>query len=201
MSFKSISFAVCGLIATLATADADEAYRNYGATELATAPVVAPAVPAVVSESTTTISGGSAIATVAFGHRRHCCGYGVGGYGVGGYGGGGYGVTYGGYGGGFPALYNAYSTYQPTYYPRYYSGYYGAYNVGSYPYVTPNPYGYYPNGAIWGSSGPTYMRPFPVWGSPSGIYDYRYQGWGSYGWGGWGGTGPAGWGYQGGFYW
>jgi len=119
---------------------------------------------------------------VAFGHhRRACCG-----------------------GADFSAAFNAYSTYQPGFYPRYaagYGGYYGANYAAGYYYATPNPYGYYPNGMVWGSSGPTYGRPFPVWGSPSGIYDYRYQGWGSYGWGGWGGTGPAGWGYQGGFYW
>ncbi|MGC3967045.1 MAG: hypothetical protein QM775_06630 [Pirellulales bacterium] len=95
-----------------------------------------------------------------------------------------------------PAVYNAYSTYQPyTNYSSYYPG------SGNYAYMTPNPYGYYQNGWIWGSSGSTYGRPFPVWNSPSGVYDYRYLGWGGYGWGGWGGTGPAGWGYQGGFYW
>jgi len=119
---------------------------------------------------------------VAFGHsRRGCCG------------------------GNFAAAYAAYSTYQPAYYSSFYGhgampGYvYG--NGAPWVYNTPNPYGYYQNGQVWGSSGPTYAGPFPVWNSPSGYYGYRYNGWGSYGWGGWGGTGPAGWGYQGGFYW
>lgn len=192
MALKSPSYFVLGLILCVAgqAVRGDEALRNYGATNLTTtpAPLVSPPEPVVVAGSSTTISGDPAAATVAFGHRRHCCGY-------------------GGYGGaGFPALYNAYTTYQPSYYPRYYTGYYGAYNATNFAYATPNPYGYYPNGWLWGSSGPTYSRPFPVWDSPSGIYDYRYRGWGSYGWsgngpGGWTGTGPAGWGYQGGFYW
>lgn len=128
-------------------------------------------------------AGNSAAPTmVAFGHhRRGCCG-----------------ANAGYYGGGLtPGLYNAYSTYQP--YAAYTSFYPGS--AGRYVYMTPNPYGYYQNGWIWGSSGSTYGRPFPVWDSPSGRYDYRYLGWGGYGWGGWGGTGPAGWGYQGGFYW
>lgn len=114
-------------------------------------------------------------------------------------------------------VYRSYTTYQPNYYGAGYgigygnagygwNGYTGAAPYGvnynpAYVYASPNPYGYYPNGAIWGSSGPHYGRPFPVWNSPSGYYGYRYNGWGSYGWGGWGGTGPAGWGYQGGFYW
>jgi hypothetical protein len=180
------ALAACLFSSAVGTAvSADDFARNLGATDLTTTPepIASPPVPTVVAGSSTTISGDPAVATVAFGHRRHCCGYG------------------GGYVGGFPALYNAYTTYQPSFYPRYYSGYYGAYNVGNYNYMTPNPYGYYQNGWVWGSSGPTYTRPFPVWNSPSGIYDYRYLGWGSYGWGGWGGTGPAGWGYQGGFYW
>jgi hypothetical protein len=174
---------------------ADEAMRNYGATNVSG---VAPA--------------GSSLPTyVAFGHhRRGCCG------------GSSYGAYYGGYGLN-SGLYNAYSTYQPggalgysSYYPGtaaaqlgaygfggvYGNGYYGAAGPGVGRYIeTPNPYGYYQNGQIWGSSGPTYARPTPVWDSPSGVYGYRYNGWGSYGWGGWGGTGPAGWGYQGGFYW
>ncbi len=153
--------AICVLLATGSTAaSADDAIRNYGATA--------------------TVEAEAPVATLAFGHRRHCCG-GDGGYSA--------------------ATLDAYSTYQPAYYPRYagYGDTYGA-NYGS-GYLTPNPYGYYQNGAIWGSSGPTYRGPYPVWNSPSGIYDYRYNGWGSYGWGGWGGTGPAGWGYQGGFYW
>jgi hypothetical protein len=140
---------------------ADDVVRNFGAAE--------------------TVNAEAPAATVAFGHRRNCCGG----------------------DGGFSAAFDAYSTYQPAYYPNYagYTGPYGAYYPGNYRYMTPNPYGYYQNGWIWGSSGPTYRGPYPVWNSPSGIYDYRYLGWGSYGWGGWGGTGPAGWGYQGGFYW
>jgi hypothetical protein len=170
---------------------ADDGMRNFGPTNISD---ITPA--------------GSALPTmVAFGHhRRHCCG-GSYSYGVG------YGLNTG--------LYNAYNTYQPyggpatSYYPGsavgslgygagygFGAGYYGSagYGVGRY-INTPNPYGYYNNGQIWGSSGPTYARPTPVWDSPSGVYGYRYNGWGSYGWGGWGGTGPAGWGYQGGFYW
>lgn len=169
---------------------AEEALRNFGATNISD---IAPA-------------GSSLPNYVAFGHhRRGCCGN-----------------TYGGYGL-TSGLYNAYSTYQPygavgysSYYPGtvannlgiygngvgFGTGYYGAAGPGIGRYIeTPNPYGYYQNGQIWGSSGPTYSRPFPVWDSPSGVYGYRYNGWGSYGWGGWGGTGPAGWGYQGGFYW
>ncbi|MCE9607819.1 MAG: hypothetical protein K8U03_23275 [Planctomycetia bacterium] len=173
--------------------------RNFGATTVSD---IAPA--------------GSVLPTtvVAFGHRRRNCGSGgcATGYGVGGY--SGYGLN--------SNLYNAYSTYQPSmggytsYYPgttgaalgqygagvNFGNGYYGASGPGVGRYIeTPNPYGYYNNGQIWGSSGPTYSRPTPVWDSPSGVYGYRYNGWGSYGWGGWGGTGPAGWGYQGGFYW
>jgi hypothetical protein len=146
--------AFCVALSIASAAAAEDAVRNYGATE----PV-----------------------TVALGHNRHCCGGDA----------------------GLAVNYDAYSTYQPAYYPRYagYAGGYGGYYPGDYRYMTPNPYGYYENGWIWGSSGPTYRGPFPVWSSPSGVYDYRYRGWGSYGWGGWGGTGPAGWGYQGGFYW
>lgn len=181
----SLALVICCVCSAIGPkVSADDFVRNLGASDLTTtpAPTVSPSAATFTAESSTTISGDPAAAMVAFGHRRHCCGYGV----------------------GFPALYNAYTTYQPAYYPRTYTGYYGAYGVGNYNqynYLTPNPYGYYPNGWIWGSSGPTYTRPFPVWGSPSGIYDFRYLGWGSYGWGGWGGTGPAGWGYQGGFYW
>lgn len=103
----------------------------------------------------------------------------------------------------FAASYAAYGTYQPGTYTAYYGAVPGYYRGNGAPWVynTPNPYGYYPNGQVWGSSGPTYAGPFPVWNSPSGYYGYRYNGWGSYGWGGWGGTGPAGWGYQGGFFW
>jgi hypothetical protein len=171
-------------VANANLANAEEAVRNYGSTDIA---------PAVASDAAPT-------AVVAFGHhRKGCCG----------------GAS------SFSAAYGAYSTYQPSgfysysnylpgqNYGRYYgfpgsNGYYGSYYRGNgapWVYNTPNPYGYYPNGQIWGSSGPTYAGPFPVWNSPSGVYDYRYNGWGSYGWGGWGGTGPAGWGYQGGFYW
>lgn len=180
--------ALCGFLGAVSAASADETVRNYGST------YVDPAVqgyagyaapqPTVVAGQSTVIEGNSAAATVAFGHRRRgCCG------------GAGYGVAY-------PAYYGAYGTYQPNVYATGYGpGYFTAGYAGYYGPATPNPYGYYPNGAIWGSSGPTYGRPFPVWASPSGVYDYRYRGWGSYGWGGWGGTGPAGWGYQGGFYW
>lgn len=183
---------------------ADDGVRNFGSTNISD---IAPAGSALPTE------------VVAFGHHRRKCGaggcntgsgYGAGNYGVG-YGAGSYGLN--------SNLYNAYSTYQPysgnqlSYYPGtvgglasygagYGNGYYGqsGYGVGRY-IETPNPYGYYQNGQIWGSSGPTYSRPTPVWDSPSGVYGYRYNGWGSYGWGGWGGTGAAGWGYQGGFYW
>ncbi len=189
---------LCGFVS------AEEAVRNYGATSVDSSAVsgytgytVPP--PVAVAGQSTVIAGDSAAVSVAFGHhRRRCCG-------------GGCGVA--GCGGGMPAYYgNAFTTYQPNVYATGYGlgygpgnygpGYYGSgYRGGYYGPSTPNPYGYYPNGMIWGSSGPTYSRPFPVWDSPSGVYDYRYRGWGSYGWGGWGGTGPAGWGYQGGFYW
>lgn len=176
------------LIASVSATMADETVRNYGAT------YVDPAVQGysgyttpgadVVAGQTTVVAGNSAAASVAFGHHRRCCGDA--------------GAA------AFQSNFNAYSTYQPNAYSNGYApGNYG-YGAGYQGYngpPTPNPYGYYPNGAIWGSSGPTYQRPFPVWDSPSGVYDYRYRGWGSYGWGGWGGTGPAGWGYQGGFYW
>lgn len=185
---------LCALLGAVSTAAADETVRNYGAANVDpsvqgytgyTAPP-----PAVVAGQSAAVVGDPAAAAVAFGHRRRCCG--------------------GGYAAGYPS-YGAYGTYQPQPYVyaggNYGLGYYGAVNVygagyaGYYGPATPNPYGYYQNGQIWGSSGPTYGRPFPVWDSPSGVYDYRYRGWGSYGWGGWGGTGPAGWGYQGGFYW
>jgi len=175
---------------------ADDTVRNFGSTSISDITPAGSSLPTSV---------------VAFGHHRRRCG-------PGGcsssYAYGSYGLT--------PGLYNAYNTYQPyggpytSYSPGttigalgYYgagtgfsNGYYGStgYGVGRY-INTPNPYGYYENGQIWGSSGPTYSRPTPVWDSPSGVYGYRYNGWGSYGWGGWGGTGPAGWGYQGGFYW
>lgn len=183
-----LGMTLCALVGAVSPAAADDTTRNYGSTNVD--PVVqgyagytAPPGPTVVAGQSTVVAVNSAAATVAFGHRRRCCGS-------------------VGYGAGFPAYYNAYGTYQPNYYATGYApGYYGAAYAGYYGPSTPNPYGYYPNGAIWGSSGPTYSRPFPVWDSPSGVYDYRYRGWGSYGWGGWGGTGPAGWGYQGGFYW
>lgn len=153
-------------VANAGVANAEDAVRNYGSTDIA---------PAVVSDA-------APAAVVAFHHRKAgCCG-----------------------GSGFAGAYSAYSTYQPNPYAYYGAGAYPSFYRGAgapWVYNTPNPYGYYPNGQVWGSSGPTYAGPFPVWNSPSGVYDYRYNGWGSYGWGGWGGTGPAGWGYQGGFYW
>ena len=157
---------------------AQDLVRNFGAVDLSLTPDSEVSSSAMIAESAVAASGDPA-AVVAFGHRRNCYNCAP----------------------SFSAAYYAYNTWQPT--PRYASGY-GAYGVGyqsGYAYSSPNPYGYYPNGEIWGSSGPTYARPMPVWDSPSGRYDYRYNGWGSYGWGGWGGTGPAGWGYQGGFYW
>lgn len=168
---KSYLFALIAVLAA-APAAAEETVRNYGSTQL---------------ESSVQAGDSAAPAMVAFGHhRRGCCGN------------VGYGAAYAGnYGSLTPAVYNAYSTYQPA---ANYSSYYPG-SAGNYVYMTPNPYGYYQNGWIWGSSGSTYARPVPVWDSPSGRYDYRYLGWGGYGWGGWGGTGPAGWGYQGGFYW
>jgi len=185
MSFLRLSFALAvSAILGVGNASADDLIRNYGATDLSTTPgpIVSPPQPVAMSGSSTVISDDGPVATVAFGHHRgNCCGYGA----------------------SFPSAFYAYNTWQPGY-PRYatgYAGMYGAGYPGSYVYSAPNPYGYYPNGNYWGSSGPTYRGPFPVWNSPSGVYDYRYQGWGSYGWGGWGGTGPAGWGYQGGFYW
>ena len=169
----SIATLVLAAVATSAVA-ADETVRNYGTTQL---------------ESPVQAAGSASPEFVAFGHhRRGCCGN--------------TGVAYGSnYGAGLsPALYNAYSTYQPqAAYTSFYPG-----SAGAYYYATPNPYGYYPNRHLWGSSGSHYGHPFPVWNSPSGVYGYRYGGWGSYGWSGpeaWGGTGPAGWGYQGGFYW
>ena len=189
MRFLGLLYLSLGLLsASAGRVQAEETVRNYGATyvEPTTPSTIVPQ-PLLIAESKTVVSGDSAAALVAFGHhrRRNCCGYGA-------------------YGAGFPAAYGPYGTYQPNVYA---SGYYGSnyagsvYGNGYYGPPTPNPYGYYQNGQIWGSSRPTYTGPFPVWNSPSGIYDYRYKGWGSYGWGGWGGTGPAGWGYQGGFYW
>lgn len=170
------AFAFAGLVVSAGVLHADEAVRNFGTTNLESAPAI--------SES-------AAPALVAFHHhRRGCCGS----------------------SGSFAAAYGAYSTYSPNVGGAYYGGGYAGLGYAGYgtyygglgaPWVynTPNPYGYYQNGQVWGSSGPTYAGPFPVWNSPSGYYGYRYNGWGSYGWGGWGGTGPAGWGYQGGFYW
>lgn len=192
MSYLRFGFALAvSAILGLSTAAADDLIRNFGATDVALTPGPFVPQPQPVAEagSTTTISNDGPAAVVAFHHHRGNNGY---------------------YNASFPAAFYAYNTYQPGYPLRYASGYagmsgyqglYGVGYPGSYVYSTSNPYGYYPNGWYWGSSGPTYGRPFPVWDSPSGVYDYRYLGWGSYGWGGWGGTGPAGWGYQGGFYW
>lgn len=184
MSLVRWIYVAAFLVVGVESASAQDLVRNFGSVDLATTPgpVVSP--PAIIAESTTVASGDPAAAMVAFGHHRRgdCCG------------GGGYGAS-------FPSAFYAYNTYQPRYSSGYGAGMYGGGYPNSYVYSAPNPYGYYPNGNYWGSSGPTYARPTPVWDSPSGRYDYRYSGWGSYGWGGWGGTGPAGWGYQGGFYW
>ncbi|MBA4018727.1 MAG: hypothetical protein C0483_16290 [Pirellula sp.] len=174
MSMKAYLFAVAAFALSVVAPSlvaADDAVRNYGTTQL---------------ESPVQPAGSAAPEFVAFGHhRRGCCGN--------------TGAAYGATAPGLtPALYNAYSTYQPqAAYTSFYPGSGGGYTM-------PNPYGYYQNGQIWGSSGSTYLSPIPVWNSPSGVYGYRYNGWGSYGWGSqgiWSGTGPAGWGYQGGFYW
>jgi hypothetical protein len=184
MRFARWIYVAAALAVAVGSASAGDLVRNYGAVDLTTTPVPVVA-PPVVAGTSATVGANDPAALVAFGHHHRrggdCCGNGL-----------------------SPAMFNAYSTWQPPVPLAYANGYgdmYGAGYRGNYVYSAPNPYGYYPNGWYWGSSGPTYRGPFPVWESPSGRYDYRYLGWGSYGWGGWGGTGPAGWGYQGGFYW